>query len=64
MSKIPLTIEEWANQNEHTKLLRTNLLTNLEVMTDLNDEDIQSVLRLHLIMVRQFARETGAKVET
>ena len=52
-----LTLDEWTDK--HAKSLRDNLKANLHAMTEMSDEDQASLLRLHLIMVRQWAQEQG-----
>jgi hypothetical protein len=57
-----MTLEEWSQSTAAHRLLTENLKVNLEVMLNdpaellitQKDEVIQSLMRLNLIMVRQF----------
>ncbi len=62
MKNPPMTLEEWSQSTAAHRLLTENLKVNLEVMLNdpaellitQKDEVIQSLMRLNLIMVRQF----------
>ena len=54
-----MTLDEWTDYAPERKLLKENLHANLQAMTEhvLNDEEIEELLRLQLIMVRQFCEQ-------
>lgn len=50
-------VEEWFQMTEPRRLLVTNLRTNLQMLLpddiDPLDDDLEALLRCHLIMIRQ-----------
>lgn len=48
-----MTLDEFIIKHEAVKDLQKNLRANLDAMTDLSEEDKDSLCRLNLIMVRQ-----------
>lgn len=49
------TLDEWVYSNVDTTLLMENLMANIEVYCpDLPQDEKEALLRLNLIMVRQF----------
>lgn len=61
------TLEEFMDSEDSIRLLVKNLRTNLDVLTDLDEEDQESLMRMNMIMVRQclgsFRLETLSEVE-
>ncbi len=54
-----MTLDEWVEKTPGAILLKENLKTNLEVMLGWDEhEELEKILRLHLIMVRDFYNET------
>lgn len=47
------TLEEFMDSKDSIRLLVKNLRTNLDVLTDLDEEDQESLMRTNMIMVRQ-----------
>ena len=53
------TLEAWIENHSAAKVLYDNLETNLKVMTNLNPQEVKMLMRLNMIMVRQFAQDCG-----
>lgn len=51
-----MTLNEWINNSPEVKLLESNIKTNIEVITELVGEDVDELVRLHMIMIRQFTQ--------
>lgn len=53
------TLDEWVDKYSAATLLKENLRANLDAMTDLSDEQKDALMRLNMIMVRQFGEDCG-----
>lgn len=53
------TLDEWVEKHSAAKVLKENLETNLRALTDLNDKQIEALMRMNMIMVRQFGQDCG-----
>jgi hypothetical protein len=55
-----MTLDEWSESTKEHKLLKSNLKINLKMMVGehLDEEELESLLRLNLIMVRQFEEDS------
>lgn len=51
------TLEEFMDSEESIRFLVKNLRTNLDVLTDLDEEDQESLMRMNMIMVRQCLKD-------
>ena len=54
-----LTLDEWVEKN--AKHLKENLEANLNALTDLSKEEKKHLLRMNLIMLRDWAMDWGIK---
>lgn len=54
MNDLPMTLDQWAQSTPEIILLKNNLQSNLDIMTDLLDEEKEDLMRYNLIMIRQF----------
>jgi hypothetical protein len=61
VSERKLTLDEFIEKHSAVKVLRDNLRNNLEAMTRLKPKEIDDLMRLHMIMVRQFAQDCGVE---
>lgn len=52
-------LDVWVEKHEVLKLLRENLQANLDVMTELSEEEKVILMRLNLIMIRQSMSDLG-----
>ena len=52
-------LEEWIKKYSAVEVLMQNLENNLEAMTDLKPDKIKDLMRMNMIMVRQFAEDCG-----
>jgi hypothetical protein len=52
------TLNAWIQDSPGVPELEQNLRTNLEAMTELTKEEIDDLMRLNMIMVRQYIEET------
>lgn len=55
------TLDEFFDSHEATKLLRENLKINLDVLLDIERQDKETLLRMHLTMVRQCLQDFGVE---
>lgn len=54
-NNMTLTLDEWSESTEVHRKLKKNLEVNIRMLCDrMTDEERESLLRLNLIMVRQF----------
>lgn len=58
------TTDEWAKRHKNDKysatgVLLNNLEANLKAMTELSESEIADLMRMNVIMVRQYAADCG-----
>ena len=51
------SIAEWIEQTPGASLLRDNFKANLKALTDETEDDLETLVRMHMIMVRQFIED-------
>lgn len=55
------SLDEWVEACPHRKFLVENLQANLNALTELNPEEKETLMRCNMIMVRQFAQDSGLR---
>jgi len=59
VSERKLTLDEFVEKYSAVKVLEENLRTSLQAMTNLKPKEIDALMRVNMIMVRQFAEDCG-----
>lgn len=55
------SLDEFIDRYSSVKRLQENLKTNLEAITDLPEDDIDNLVRIQMILIRQCLEDFGAE---